>query len=107
MRIFTKETNYRCERLLDIARHAPKCMSCGAYNQGDVVAAHSNALKHGKGKGIKAHDLVAYVCRECHSQIDGAEGGLSREAKYLMFMDAFYNTVLWLLREGHLKVVSK
>lgn len=107
MRVFTKETNFRCQRLLDIAKHAPQCMCCGAWNKGDVVAAHSNALKHGKGKGVKAHDLVAYVCRECHDAIDGRDMGLSREARHLMFLEAFYTTQLWLLREGFLKVVSK
>lgn len=43
---------------------------CGNQD-GTVVAAHSNLLEHGKGKGIKAHDgMAAWLCYRCHSQLD-------------------------------------
>lgn len=43
---------------------------CGSQD-GTVVAAHSNLLEHGKGKGIKAHDgMAAWLCYRCHSQLD-------------------------------------
>ena len=49
-------------------------MACGKANHGDVVAAHSNQLRDGKSKGIKAHDYrIAYLCHTCHAKID--QGG--------------------------------
>lgn len=107
MRVYTKQTNFRCERLLDIARHAPQCFSCGHYNHGDVVAAHSNSQSLGKGTGIKAHDLPAYVCRICHDEIDGRTGGFSRDYREQMWLKAMAATMVWLFQEGFLKVVSK
>jgi hypothetical protein len=36
-----------------------------------VVPAHSNQLRHGKGKGIKAHDTFTVpACRDCHHELD-------------------------------------
>lgn len=38
---------------------------------GTIVAAHSNLLEHGKGKGIKAHDgMSAWLCHRCHAEYD-------------------------------------
>jgi len=48
---------YRNRKLLDMIRESPECMHCGRYNDGTVVAAHSNQLRDGKGKSIKAHGL--------------------------------------------------
>ena len=60
---------YRNEKLKKSARDAP-CVSCGIDN-GTTVWAHSNELKHGKGTGIKAHDIFgAYLCYKCHSDFD-------------------------------------
>jgi hypothetical protein len=60
---------YRDRRLLEIVRDAP-CMVC--FNQdGTVVAAHSNQLKDGKGRSIKAHDFrIAAMCYRCHTRCD-------------------------------------
>lgn len=45
-------------------------MMCG-NDDGTVVAAHSNLLEHGKGKGMKAHDgMAAWLCYRCHSELD-------------------------------------
>lgn len=36
-----------------------------------VVPAHSNQLKHGKGRGIKAKDeYTVPACYECHAELD-------------------------------------
>ena len=70
---------YRNKKLLEILRECPYCLSCGADNDGTVVAAHSNQLRDGKGRGIKAHDFrVAALCYKCHSELDQGSK-LSRE----------------------------
>lgn len=92
--------NYRNSKLMAYAKEAPHCMYCKAANQGQVVASHSNALKHGKGMGIKAHDIPAYVCNECHFDIDF--GQFSREQKRLIWADAMFESMLWLLQTGRL-----
>lgn len=43
---------------------------CGSQD-GTVVAAHSNLLEHGKGRGLKAHDgMHAWLCYRCHTELD-------------------------------------
>lgn len=60
---------YRNRKLLDIA-HDQQCVMCGAQD-GTVLAAHSNLLEHGKGRGFKAHDgMIAWLCFRCHSEYD-------------------------------------
>lgn len=60
--------NYRNKKVLAYARDQ-QCQGCGSLD-GTVVAAHSNSLAHGKGMGIKAHDIPAYLCRWCHEFVD-------------------------------------
>jgi len=61
--------NYRNRKLTQSAKHE-SCVSCGA-DDGTIVWAHSNTQRHGKGMGIKAHDLFgAYLCHKCHSAYD-------------------------------------
>lgn len=46
------------------------CQLCETED-GTVVAAHSNQLVDGKGKGIKASDYrIAALCFTCHTDID-------------------------------------
>lgn len=60
---------YRNKRLRESAKHE-SCVSCGA-DDGTIVLAHSNEGKHGKGMGIKAHDIFfAYLCHQCHREYD-------------------------------------
>lgn len=64
---------YRNRRLLDLARDQA-CVMCNSRD-GTVVAAHSNLLEHGKGKGLKAHDgMTAWLCHRCHSELDQGHG---------------------------------
>lgn len=45
-------------------------MMCGCQDD-TVVAAHSNMLEHGKGRGLKAHDgMSAWLCYRCHTGLD-------------------------------------
>jgi len=66
---------YRNKEILEHAR-GKACQNCWKQD-GTTVAAHSNLLEHGKGRGIKAHDcFVAYLCHECHTDYD--TGSLSQ-----------------------------
>jgi hypothetical protein len=95
---------YRNPKLLQAAKYAPHCMvqRCKAENYGQIVAAHSNYVRHGKGKGIKAHDVPAYVCNGCHDVIDGRVTIMSKEEREQMFLDAVYFSIVWLLQSGRL-----
>ena len=60
---------YRNAKLLVACRQLP-CQLC-EIEDGTVVAAHSNQLADGKGKGIKASDYrVAALCVSCHMDLD-------------------------------------
>ncbi len=67
--------NFRSKALRDSA-NGESCVACGRQD-GTVVWAHSNEQSHGKGIGIKAHDLLGnYLCAWCHTLYDH---DLSRE----------------------------
>ena len=60
---------YRNAKLLVACRQLP-CQLC-EIEDGTVVAAHSNQLADGKGRGIKASDYrVAALCFSCHMDLD-------------------------------------
>lgn len=93
------DANYRNPDLMAVAAQAPHCMNggCLKLNEGDVVGCHSNFQEHGKGTGYKAHDLVAYLCRRCHDLLDGRVSGWDPMQKRMVFFDALYRSILWLL----------
>ena len=96
--------NYRNRKLLDMLREAPACMHCGNYNDGTVVAAHSNQLRDGKGKGIKAHDYrSAALCFTCHSELDQGSK-MSKDERREMWEEAHRKTIGWLFESGRIKV---
>lgn len=85
---------YRNKKLLEAVREAP-CMHCGAQN-GTVVAAHSNQLRDGKGRGLKAHDYrISALCFTCHHELDQGNK-LSKEERLNMWEDAHRKTIGWL-----------
>ena len=95
---------YRNQALLDLAQLAPYCMNpaCRTQQHGQVVACHSNHLRHGKGRGIKAHDLPAFLCDHCHDLLDGRAGNLTPSEKDALFFEAFYETWAWIALNGYL-----
>lgn len=96
--------NWRSPKLLDTARQAPCCFGCGRYNDGSVVAAHSNWSEHSKGMSIKAHDwAIAYLCGACHFEIDQGHTML-REARKEFWQKAHIKTLEWLFDAGILGV---
>ena len=95
---------YRNKKLLERLRESPYCLSCGNDNDGTVVAAHSNQLRDGKGRGLKAHDFrVAAMCHKCHSELDQGKT-LGREERVEMWEESHRATIGWLFLAGHLTV---
>lgn len=91
---------YRNRKLLDAAREAPHCMGCGKHNEGDVVAAHSNQSRDGKGGAHKAHDYrVAFLCCGCHTELDQGRR-MSREDRVAFWEAAHRKTIGWLFESG-------
>jgi hypothetical protein len=82
---------YRNKKLLEYARKLP-CQHCG-IDDGTVVAAHSNQLRDGKGRGLKASDYrIASLCYTCHSEIDQGKR-LNKAERVQMFEDAHRSTI--------------
>jgi hypothetical protein len=85
---------YRNKDLLEIIRRSP-CQHCGKED-GTVVAAHSNQLRDGKGRGIKAHDYrVAALCYWCHMELDQGKN-LSKSEREDLWENAHRKTIGWL-----------
>ncbi len=93
---------YRNKKLLELVRSFP-CQHCGTQD-GTVVAAHSNQLRDGKGKGIKASDYrIASLCFVCHSELDQGKN-LSKKERVEMWEEAHRCTIGLLFDNGHLEV---
>ena len=96
---------YRNEKLLKRLRDSA-CQCCG-IEDGTIVAAHSNQLRDGKGKGIKASDAaIAALCYTCHTKIDQGST-LSKEERRLIWEEAHRKTMRWLIENEILVVNSK
>jgi len=94
--------NYRSQYLLEKVRESA-CQHCGTQD-GTVVEAHSNQLRDGKGKSIKAHDYrIAALCFKCHYNLDQGNT-LTKEERREMWEEAHRKTVGWLFDNGHLTV---
>jgi hypothetical protein len=93
---------YRNDKLLKLARHSP-CQICGIEDD-TVVSAHSNQLRDGKGKGIKAHDYrIAYLCYHCHYALDQGTV-LNKEDKKEIWDEAHRKSIGWLFENGYIDV---
>ena len=93
---------YRNQKLLEIVREF-ECVLCGAED-GTVVAAHSNQLRDGKGKGIKAHDYrIAALCYRCHMAIDQGHR-MNKQEKEAMWEEAHRKTIGFLFERGKIWV---
>ena len=93
---------YRNQKLLETVREF-ECVLCGAED-GTVVAAHSNQLRDGKGKGRKAHDYrIAALCYRCHMAIDQGHR-MNKQEKEAMWEEAHRKTIGYLFERGKLWV---
>lgn len=94
---------YRNPTLLALAQLAPHCMGCGAANHGQVVSAHSNQGRDGKGASLKASDAaVAFMCDVCHHAVDA--GRTDRVSATALWEHAHRATMRWLIESGQLVV---
>lgn len=90
---------YRDPNLLKLAK-GEKCLfqisdDCMGNEGSTTVAAHSNLMEHGKGKGLKAQDcFTVWSCHKCHSLFDQGRS-FSREEK----RDIFYEALLRQIEE--------
>ena len=79
--------NYRNKKLTQSAKNE-SCVSCGT-DDGTIVWAHSNKYRHGKGRGMKAHDLFgAYLCHKCHTVFD--EGKMPEHTFYCESLEDWF-----------------
>ena len=93
---------YRNKKLLEVVRESP-CQLCGCED-GTVVAAHSNQLRDGKGRGIKAQDYrIAALCYRCHTELDQGSN-LSRDERQERWEEAHRKTIGWLFDSELLRV---
>jgi hypothetical protein len=93
---------YRNRKLLEILRQSP-CQECGR-SDGTVVAAHSNQLRDGKGRGIKAHDYrVAALCYSCHMNLDQGKS-LDKAERVEIWEEAHRKTIAWLFENNHIEL---
>jgi len=93
---------YRNKKLLELVRQCP-CQQCG-IEDGTVVAAHSNQLRDGKGRGLKAHDYrIAALCFRCHTEIDQGTK-MSKAERVESWEEAHRGTIGWLFENGHLDI---
>lgn len=94
---------YRNRKLLDLLRESP-CQVCGK-SDGTVVAAHSNQLRDGKGRGLKAHDYrTASLCFTCHAELDQGKS-MSRQERIEMWEEAHRKTIGWLFENDLIRLV--
>ena len=93
-----KTMNYRDPKLLKAIRGCA-CQRCGVED-GTIVAAHSNQLKDGKGRGIKSHDYrIAALCYRCHAEIDQGKD-MSRAERVEAWEEAHRKTIGLLFDNG-------
>lgn len=96
---------YRNKKLLDLANECEYCQSCSRHGNGTITAAHSNQLRDGKGRGIKAHDYrVAFLCFSCHAELDQGTR-LSKEDRTAMWEEAHRRTISWLFENEKIKIL--
>ena len=89
---------YRNKQLLKLISSFP-CQSCGIQDD-TVVAAHSNQLRDGKGRGIKAHDYrVASLCFKCHADLDQGTR-MSKVERVEFWEEAHRRTIAQLFERG-------
>lgn len=82
------KTIYRNQALLDLAQGEECLLRVPGYCRYDketTVACHSNRLRDGKGKGIKAHDwCIAFGCGPCHWFIDQSRAAAALKLSYFI-----------------------
>ena len=95
--------NYTNRSLLDLARRVSCTLRRPGCTGTPTGPLHSNQLRHGKGRALKAHDLFhAAGCANCHRWLD--EDPAPRADKDAAFQDAMEETWLEYWRQGWIVV---
>lgn len=79
------------------------CGNCGREEYGQVVGAHANWSWADKGKSIKAHDITAALCYQCHMELDQGRD-MTKAEREEMWLKALYRTVRNAVQAGKLTV---
>ena len=92
---FPKKPRWECKKLRDSAAHAGDCMgqgpTCTGGSRNDICWRHSNSQRHGKGMGVKAHDLFGfYGCQACEDFFVG----LSKVEAHGFFLAAWERSMI-------------
>lgn len=100
---------YRNPDLLAAVRQL-ECVNCG--KAGATEAAHSNQLRFGKGKGLKASDAaIMALCRTafgdvgCHNELDQG-GKMTKQERNAFEYECIALTLIRLIEKGVL-VIAK
>lgn len=92
--------NWRSKKIKDSAKNEA-CVSCG-IDDGTVVWAHSNEQKHGKGIGIKAHDLFGcFICHKCHFLYDSSTS-MNKFDKQAWFREQWEKSMILVCKKGYI-----
>lgn len=79
---------------------SPRCNG----NPATTVWCHSNYHEHGKGVGVKSHDIFGfYGCSGCHQWYDEASRAGDLDTRHHYFRRAHDKSVLRLVTKGILK----
>ena len=100
---FLKTQYYRSPKMLKAMRLFP-CSHCGVED-GTIIGAHLNSAWAGKGRGIKASDIVAALCAQCHSDCDNFRGEWALDPDLLQ-LKAVFQTMVFGFENGIFKVAK-
>ncbi|MEY8194471.1 MAG: DUF1364 family protein [Cycloclasticus sp.] len=99
-----KNKNYRNPKITRFAKLKMCTLLIPGICNGDPttsVWAHSNLGRHGKGKGIKAHDFFgAIACSDCHDAVDGRRNDLTQEDRVIYLNQGISRTLPMLFDAG-------
>ena len=102
---------HRDRAFLDLAHRVHECQLrlpgvCRGYSTEGCEPAHSNQLRHGKGRGIKADDFRhAASCHACHAELDQGRR-FSREEKRELWQEGWERTMELYFRAGWVRVTA-
>jgi len=96
--------NWRSPKLIIAVRDLPCTWPIKHLCRTPVEAAHSNQLRDGKGRSIKAHDYrVAAICHEAHVELDQGTR-LSKEERREAWDEAHRATIGLLFEQEIVRV---
>jgi len=99
--------NFRSRPFLDLAYNFPCYLRLPCCEGGDAgEPAHSNNADHGKGGGMKAHDVFTVpACRSCHREFDQGRT-LTLEERRNLWQRAFNQYLPDLFRSGWIRIAT-